>query len=287
MPFIKTYRLPTPLLIFQIALVAGSLLTGFLLSPLLALSRHIAQRPVRRLKFPDEKPRHRRALAVGFYVGTVVIVAGLIGSWTWLCLGKRDPWLWVIFWILQGKRKWTRPLLLGYWALLGSISVAWWNRQLSRSRRYKTRNAAGNLGDNGTLMTPMIQIQRSGEPVTPATAPSAGLGLAFANLPNLPNLPNGTQVATDLLDAADKHVPTLSMNARRKFFHALAVVMFLPGVAVDVSGACFASYMLYTDEWHSQRLHTCHSALHFPCSFLRNMCATLPFIRSVPLYICS
>jgi hypothetical protein len=42
-------------------------------------------------------------------------------------------------------------------------------------------------------------------------------------------------VATDLLDAADKHVPTLGLNARRKFFHGLAVVMFVPGIAVDVS----------------------------------------------------
>jgi hypothetical protein len=44
-----------------------------------------------------------------------------------------------------------------------------------------------------------------------------------------------SNVATDLLDAADKHVPTLGVNARRKFFHALAVVMFIPGVALDVS----------------------------------------------------
>jgi hypothetical protein len=44
-----------------------------------------------------------------------------------------------------------------------------------------------------------------------------------------------TNVATDLLDAADKHVPTLSLNARRKFFHGLAVLMFIPGVAIDVS----------------------------------------------------
>ncbi|KAN0092831.1 hypothetical protein V8E55_003615 [Tylopilus felleus] len=232
-PFIKTYRLPTPLLIFQIALIAGSLLTGFLLSPLLALSRHIAQRPVRRLRFPHEKPRHRRVLAVGFYVGTTMIVAGLIGSWTWWCLGKRNPWLWAIFWILQGKRKWTRPMLLGYWALLCGISVAGWNRQLARTRRYKPRNATNNLGDNGTLSNSTAPTLKPAESATPAVPPTAGLGLSFANLPNLPNLPNGTQVATDLLDAADKHVPTLSVNARRKFFHGLAVVMFLPGVAVD------------------------------------------------------
>jgi dolichol kinase len=60
---------------------------------------------------------------------------------------------------------------------------------------------------------------------------SATLGLPF---PTLPNGKNVSDVATDLLDAADKHVPTLSLNARRKFFHALAVVMFLPGIIVDV-----------------------------------------------------
>lgn len=228
-PFIKTYRLPTPLLIFQIALIGGSLLTGFLLSPLLFLSRHIAQRPVRRLRFPQEKPKHRRALAAGFYFGTVVIVVGLIGSWTWWNLGRRDPWLWAIFWILEGKKKWTRPLLLAYWALVGSISVAGWNRQLSRSRKkYWPRNTSVHLGENVTQAVPVgaTSSQKGAEGV-PLGGPSGALGLAF------PQLPNGTQVATDLLDAADKHVPTLGVNARRKFFHGLAVAMFLPGVAVD------------------------------------------------------
>jgi dolichol kinase len=51
----------------------------------------------------------------------------------------------------------------------------------------------------------------------------------------LPTGTNVSNVATDLLDAADKHVPTLSLNARRKFFHGLAMVMFLPGVLIDVS----------------------------------------------------
>ncbi|KAL4074815.1 hypothetical protein V8B97DRAFT_1868302 [Scleroderma yunnanense] len=226
-PFIKTYRLPTPLLIFQIALIGGSLVTGFLLSPLLVLSRHIAQRPVRRLRFPREKPKHRRALAAGFYFGTVVIVVGLVGSWTWWNLGRRDPWIWIIFWILEGKKKWTRPLLLAYWLLLGSISVAGWNRQLSRSRKYRPRNTSTYNGEN-IIIVPVAatQSQKSAEGVPP-TLTTGGLGISF------PNLPNGTQVATDLLDAADKHVPTLGVNARRKFFHGLAVAMFLPGVAID------------------------------------------------------
>lgn len=36
---------------------------------------------------------------------------------------------------------------------------------------------------------------------------------------------------------ADKRMPTLSLNSRRKFFHGLAVVMFIPGIAIDVSVA--------------------------------------------------
>lgn len=74
-------------------------------------------------------------------------------------------------------------------------------------------------------------------PPTPLPDSAGPLGLSFPNLPTLPNLPNGahmSNVATDLLDAANKHVPTLGLNARRKFFHGLAVAMFLPGVIVDV-----------------------------------------------------
>ncbi|KAI6122178.1 histidine kinase [Pisolithus croceorrhizus] len=130
--------------------------------------------------------------------------------------------------IWQSKKKWTRPLLLAYWALLGSISVAGWNRQLSRSRKYRPRTTSVHPGENVIQVVPVsaTQSQKATEGV-PLASPTGALGLTF------PQLPNGTQVATDLLDAADKHVPTLGVNARRKFFHGLAVAMFLPGVAVD------------------------------------------------------
>ncbi|KAG6862007.1 hypothetical protein C0995_008194 [Termitomyces sp. Mi166 len=278
-PFIKTYRLPTPLLTFQIALIAGSLLTGFLLSPFLVLSRHIAQRPVRRLRNPQDKPRNQRLLALGFYIGTVLIVGGVIGMWTRWCLGKRDPWLWVIFWLLEGKRKWTRPALLAYWAALGSLSVAGWNRQLARSRRYWHRNSI----TNETLMASTVPdnpaaqgTEQSGTalaPVLRSSSPSSSGGvvaMAFPALPALsalPNLPNGTQVASDLLDAADKHVPTLGLNARRKFFHALAVVMFIPGIAIDPAfthlsfSAAFALFV-FTEYVRYFAIYPCGAAVH-------------------------
>ncbi len=125
------------------ALVAGSLFSGFLLSPILVLSRHIAQRPVRRLRKPKDKLRQRRLLALGFYAGLFLIVVGLIGLWTRWCLGNRDPWLWVIFWLLEGRNKWSRPGLLVYWALLGSLSVAGWTRQLARSKKFRVWNTNG------------------------------------------------------------------------------------------------------------------------------------------------
>ena len=162
--------------------------------------------------------------------------------WTRWCLGKRDPWLWVVFYILEGRRQWSRPVLLAYWASLGCISVAGWNRQLARSRRYRTRATAGeNLIIPAALDIPSQAVADSAgvPPPSSQASPVGGtaLGMTFSNLPTLPNLPNAANVsqhATDLLDAADKHVPTLGLNARRKFFHALAVVMFIPGVALDV-----------------------------------------------------
>ncbi|KAI0077875.1 hypothetical protein K474DRAFT_1706914 [Panus rudis PR-1116 ss-1] len=243
-PFIKTYRLPTPLLLYQIALIPGSLLVGFLLSPLLYLSRHISQQPVRRLRFPEARTKHRRLLALAFYLGTVLIVGGLVGLWTRWCLGGRDPWVWAAFWLLEGKRKWSRPLLLGYWALLVSLSVAGWNRQLARSRRYRHRGVMSAAGDapatfdssrlSGGGSTGQGQASDPSRPPTPpVTDAFSPLGLTFPNLPNLSNSTGVSGVATDWLDAADKHVPTLSVNARRKFFHALAVALFLPGIAVD------------------------------------------------------
>lgn len=189
---------------------------------------------MRRLRLPQEKQQHRRALAAGFYIGTIIIVVGLIGSWTWWNLGRRNPWFWAILWLLEGRKKWSRPMLLAYWGLLGSISVAGWNRQLSRSRRYRHRNTSGGTQDNVIVPFAVNSNQKPQTEISSPT-PTTTLGLTFPNLANLSNLSNGSQVATELLDAADKHVPTLGINARRKFFHALAVVMFLPGVAVDVS----------------------------------------------------
>lgn len=142
--------------------------------------------------------------------------------------------MYAIFYLLEGRKTWSRPVLLAYWALIGIISVAAWNRQLARSRKYRPR-AIGNQDTTPQPMTPSTPTEArqpgSSDPSAPPT-PSIPSMISFSNLPN------GAQVslaATELFDAADKRVPTLTLNARRKSFHGVAVLMFLPGIAFDVS----------------------------------------------------
>lgn len=179
--YIKTFRLPTPLLVFQLALIAGSIFVGTLLAPLLYLSRHIAQRPLRKLRFPEEKQLHRRLLALAFYFGAALIIGGLIGMWTRWCLAGRDPWLWAAYWMLEGKKKWTRPFLLAYWGVLAVISVAAWGRQLSRSRRYRQKAALPPVtGVSAESALQSAQIMQS-----PSPAPSPpGDGLPSEVIPD-------------------------------------------------------------------------------------------------------
>jgi dolichol kinase len=279
--------------LYQIALIPGSLLTGILLSPLLFLSRHIARRPVRRLRFPQEKQVHLRLLALGFYAGAALIIGGLIGMWTKWCLGGRDPWVYAMFYLLEGRKTWSRPVLLVYWALIGIISIAAWNRQLARSRRYRPR-AIGNPETNTQHTTPSTPAETrpsvSSDPSAPPTP-------TIPSMISFPNLPNGVQVslaATEFLDAADKRVPTLTLNARRKSFHGVAVLMFLPGIAFDVSiGPSVGDPMVNINfifrlvgfisnaniKTRSRRSLTWHSALRLPYSFSRSMCDTLHCTR--------
>ncbi|CEL55447.1 dolichol kinase [Rhizoctonia solani AG-1 IB] len=246
--YVKTFREPSPLLVFQLALLPGSILIGFLLSPLLALSRHIARRPRLRLRAPHQTEQlvYRRTLAIGLAAGAILLVGGLLGGWVRWLLGSRDPWLWVLRALAQGRRSWSRLTLVAWWGLLGSLSVAGWNRQLARSRRHPHIHAYT------TSMRTPIQSQFKQKPIPTPMSEVSAVGTYPPLVPRLGTLQsqahvNATKnsavslapardiqaVATDLLDAANKHVPTLSRNGRRKFFHALAVFMFVPGISWD------------------------------------------------------
>jgi hypothetical protein len=122
--------------------------------------------------------------------------------------------------IVEGKRWWTRPALLAYWGLLAVISVAGWSRQLVRARRHRRYDPPPqpSRAERNAQITSPAQVEHP----TPTHGPHGhGNGSGFAQM----------------MDAADQRLPTFSVNARRKFFHALAVVMFVPGIAVDVRQA--------------------------------------------------
>lgn len=89
-------------------------------------------------------------------------------------------------------------------------------------------NPANDLDASAATGEALAGGSNGSMPQSSLPATSTSLGLSFPNGANVSN------VATDWLDAANKRVPTLKLNARRKFFHALAVVMFVPGVALDV-----------------------------------------------------
>lgn len=175
---------------------------------------------------------HRRLLALGFYAGTLLVILGVVGPWAYWCLGKRNPFLWVFSFIISGKHAWTRPALLSYWASLALISVGLWQRQLSRARRHRP------------YVVPIKDTASSGHSSNTSNHSSAA----------------ASRVATQMMDAADQKLPTLSVNARRKSFHALAVAMFVPGLAVDpafthlsfsvaFAAFTFAEYIRYFALW--------------------------------------
>ena len=101
-----------------------------------------------------------------------------------------------------------------------------------------------------------MTIDPPNAPVTSPTPLANSVNVTNVNVDRL------ASAATDFLDAADKRVPTLGRNARRKYFHALAVVMLVPGIAFDVrSPSSFKDRLLtFTkcNTYVSLRLYTCH-----------------------------
>jgi dolichol kinase len=229
--YVQTYRLPSPLLIYQLALMPGSFLVGFLLSPILYLSRYISQKPSHRLRFPEEKNRHRRFLALGFYLGTLLIVGGLIGFWSKWQLDWRDPWVWIVLWVLEGSHWWSRPVLLAYWAVLASISVTGWELQLAKTRHKRPWTTVGPPGrDAGSSSGPT-----AGKSSTSRSAASSSvrIGSGPSSQPASAR-EGGHATGTYHPTAVMARVPVLSLNGRRKFFHGLALLMFVPGIYFDV-----------------------------------------------------
>lgn len=220
--FLKTFRTATPLLIFQLALIVGTFFIGFLLSPLLYLSRHLAQKPVHRLRWPHKRDLHRRLLAGFFYLFAAAYIVGALGLWVRWMLDGRDPWIWTAFFVVDGQRWWTRPAIITHWILWISASIAGWQTVVVRAKRLRPRNpVAAQKAANTKLM---------GNSHSHTHETSAA---AHAQSPSSWNIVPGR--SSETLQTKVKKSTHLSLNARRKFFHALAVILYTPAIALDVS----------------------------------------------------
>ena len=225
-PYIKTFRVPTPLLIFQLALVVGTFMIGFLLSPLLYLSRNLAQKPTHRLRWPDKRDLHRRLLAGFFYLFASIFVFGVLGVWVRWMLIKRDPWLWTLTFLLKGQRPWSRVLLVSYWTVLVGASVSAWQAVVARAKRFRALGGSAYARPQGSTAKSTSVDASAGKKGKDGSEATKRTGAG--------SHANGT-VSKDGSTVTIKKAAHLSLNARRKFFHALAVLLFVPGIALDVS----------------------------------------------------
>lgn len=277
-PFIRTFRTPSPLLIYQLALIPGAILLGFLLSPFLVLSRNLAQIPTRRLRGhpkQHQKELQRRLLAVVVYMGAALCVFFVIGSWTRAMLNagngpkdkSRDPWIWVLLWMVEGDaplintsptdskgliqflKKWKRLLLMGYWAICVVALVGVWQRQLfkrhyrslpqSSSAMFSLTNGVYPLSATSNLAaSPSSAAQRLPSPTVTSNRSlhiegPRDSGLDVNDAGDASSLPV-VGVAGRRAGVTNNGFGKLGLNGRRKSFHALAVVMFAPGIIIDV-----------------------------------------------------
>ncbi|CAO1614031.1 unnamed protein product [Sympodiomycopsis kandeliae] len=255
--YLKTFRTASPLLIFQLTLIVGTFLIGFLLSPLLYLSRHLAQKPVHRLRWPHKRDLHRRLLAGFFYLFATAYIFGALGFWVKWVMGGRDPWMWTMHFVVQGHRWWTRPTLIVYWLTWITASIAGWQAVVARAKRFRSRQGAvaqnsvskGSSNQNGINGSSHSAAASSSKPT------SRSLGWDFVNTGSalqsvaasrlsgqsktdggstaVPSGSKGVAGASSSTAAKVKKSTHLSLNARRKFFHALAVILYTPGIALD------------------------------------------------------
>ncbi|WFC98574.1 dolichol kinase [Malassezia yamatoensis] len=218
-----SYRTPSALLVYQLALMVGMLMVGLILSPILSLSRVLAQRPTHRLRWPGKRNLHRRLLAISFFVLFVLLVFGVIGPWVWWMLGKRNPYLYIAKFTLEGPYWWFRLALLAYWGLLCNIALLSLQLMVNRVWQYAT------VGDQ----VRMQMVNRRGMPSdlrsnTQSAIPSASQRAA--------NTAASRFAAASAEGEETSLGPAIAVNVngRRKFFHMLAVLLFIPGIAWDV-----------------------------------------------------
>lgn len=165
-----------------------------------------------------------------------------------------QPWIWALEFIfyavesIDGEKgstsSWKRIFLVLYWAGTISVAVGGWTTRFVRARRIRMKKS---LMTNNSLSLS-----------NPSSTPAANGGSPSLLSLDTPKSTSATSV--DLGSGGIKIISEgktnfgvegireerrvhASLNMRRKFFHALAVTMFIPGIAVDVSPSFLSPFL--------------------------------------------
>ncbi|KAG0064861.1 hypothetical protein BGZ89_008787 [Linnemannia elongata] len=207
--------LENPQFLFLLTLVVGMLLIGVLLTPVLMYCRRLAQMPTKGAKAADlQKREFKKKVAAGIvYSGLLVIVLGLIMPRCERVLGQ-NPFLWLIEFMLM-TRIFTPEVV-------ASLSSSRGQSSLVMDPLTKPAESGGTFGSSflgGGLQTLMgIQIgwSRLGLCLYWILAVGCSIGFFYWM--------NSTIRRRSIMG---------SLNNRRKYYHALAVLMFVPGYLAD------------------------------------------------------
>ncbi|KAF9162817.1 hypothetical protein DFQ26_003219 [Actinomortierella ambigua] len=201
----------SPQFMFMLTLIVGMMVIGLLLSPLLVYCRRLAQLPRKGQTSINMRRRglKQRVAAAGVYMGTMVIVAGVIMPQTSKVLGQ-NPFQWLVDFMLMTTVDWT-----GMWAQMN-----WWaNAMLFGPNSTATLAAAEGLGEGGwSLMELLLSI---------------GWRRALLCLYWVSGITMSILFLEWMKTSARRRAIMGSLNNRRKFYHALAVIMFTPGFLFD------------------------------------------------------
>ncbi|KAG0269139.1 hypothetical protein DFQ27_004712 [Actinomortierella ambigua] len=201
----------SPQFMFMLTLIVGMMVIGLLLSPLLVYCRRLAQLPRKGQTSINMRRRglKQRVAAAGVYLGTMVIVAGVIMPQTSKVLGQ-NPFQWLVDFMLMTTVDWT-----GMWAQMNWRA----NAMLFGPNSTATLAAAEGLGEGGwSLMELLLSI---------------GWRRALLCLYWVSGITMSILFLEWMKTSARRRAIMGSLNNRRKFYHALAVIMFTPGFLFD------------------------------------------------------
>jgi hypothetical protein len=205
-----------PQFIFLLALVVGMLFIGVVLTPVLMYCRRLAQMPTKGASAATLQKREfkKKVSAGAVYAGLVVIVLGVIMPRCERVLGQ-NPFLWLIEFMLMTR-------------IFTTTEPAELLQQQQPPGQSPVSGSPSGVMSSSSMHTSLDALE---------SLMSARIGWSRLGLCVYWILAVGCSVMFFYwLNASVQRRSIMgSLNNRRKYYHALAVMMFIPGYLTDVS----------------------------------------------------